>query len=138
VFASSITLTELQPPSGSSLIIPLEPPYYGSQIPRASGILRVGLSVTSGKDVSHGSLGVQLLSAAGIFGFNLPDYPSFAWQAGQSISYTVTGFQLGSPPMEITAIRALLIQGGKTITWDPPPADVLVEATFPVSYHVRH
>jgi hypothetical protein len=137
--ASSIILTELSPPSGSSLIIPLDPPYYGSQIPRSSGILRVGLSITVAGAVSQGGLGVQLLGGSGVCAFNLPDYPSWALQAGQTINYTVTGFDLWCPiPFDVTGIHAMLIQGGKTITSDPPPGDILVEATFPVSYSVRH
>jgi hypothetical protein len=136
--ASSIILTELSPPSGSSLIIPLDPPYYGSQIPRSSNILRVGLSITVAEAVSRGSLGMQLVCGASVCGFNLPDYQSFAFAAGQTVSYTVTGMQLATPPFDVTAVRAMLIQAGKTITWDPPAADIIVEATFPVSYHVRN
>lgn len=138
VAASGISLTEIAPPSGSSITIPQEPPYYGSLIPRQSGLLRVGVSVTSGADLAQASLGIQLHAGGAICGFNLPDLPSWTLQAGQSVTYTVTGFQLFCPrPFQITAIRAFL-RGPGLIQFDPPPSDILMEATFPASYTIRN
>ena len=138
VAPSSITLTELSPPSGSSITIPVDPPYYGSLIPRQSGLLRVGLSITSEKEQSQASLGVQLRSGAGICGYNLPDLPSWAFSPGQTVTYTVTGFQLICPrPFPITSIRAFL-RGPGVIELDPPASLIIVEATFPASYNVRN
>lgn len=138
VAPSGISLTEIAPPSGSSITIPQEPPYYGSLIPRQSGLLRVGVSVTSGADLAQASLGIQLNAGGAICGFNLPDLPSWTLQAGQSVTYTVTGFQLFCPrPFQVTAIRAFL-RGPGLIQFDPPPSDILMEATFPASYTIRN
>jgi hypothetical protein len=84
VVTNAITLTRLSP-SGGTIVVPEGTP-PGAFIPRNSGLLSVGLSIASGREVPWAQLNVYLLSGDSYCGQNLPDSPTWRpFAAGQTV-----------------------------------------------------
>jgi hypothetical protein len=137
---STITLTAPTPASGSTLTPVGTPP--GTFFMRGSGEFGVTVTITAGQDLAFAQLALFLLTttnASGYCGQNLPDWPTWRpFRRGQTVTYTVTGFQVFSLPCEVTGIRAVfntrddLHQGGV-----PPANFIIADTTLPVVYHLR-
>jgi hypothetical protein len=137
--------TAVSPPSGSTIVVPKEYPYIipgGVVIPRHSGLISLGLSMTSAHEVPWAQLSVYLLTGGDqrldYCGQNDPDAPT--WQfltSGWMTTYTVTGFRLYRLPCEVTGIRAMLHMRNNGLGIPPIPSETIAEATFSTSYHIR-
>jgi hypothetical protein len=133
---SRVTLVQLSPPGGTIVVPEGTPP--GAFIPRGSGLLSVGLSVTSARELPWAQLNVYLLSGDSYCGQNLPDSPT--WRplpSGQTIELAVTGFQVYRLPCDVSGIRAMLHTQDSHVLTPPPPSETVAEATFPASYQLR-
>ena len=139
----------------SSLVISTPTPAPGSTIvanqigiqwfvTRGSGQFSVPISISSDRDLPYAKLNVYLWdnTVGGTFSYcgqNIPDSP--VWQPfakGQTITVTISGFQIFRVPCNVTSIRAWfhhLIDTGGTA----PPPDSFTVATFdlPVTYTFR-
>ena len=136
VVSSAITLTQLSP-SGGTIVVPEGMP-PGAFIPRNSGLLSVGLSITSGREVPWAQLNVYLLSGDSYCGQNLPDSPTWGpFGAGQTVVYTVTGFQVYRLPCDVSGIRAMLHTRNSGLLTPPAPSETVTETTLPASYQLR-
>ena len=140
VMPSTIALTSPTPGPGTTLTLTGTPP--GAFFMRGSGQFGVTVRITAGEDLPFAQLAVFLLTngnADGYCGQNLPGWPTWRpFARGQTVTYTVTGFQVFSLPCEVTGIRAVfntrtdLHQGGV------PPAQLIVaDTTLPVVYHLH-
>ena len=137
---ASVVISASTPASGTTLSPIGTPP--GTFFNRGSGQFGVTISVTSGPALPFAQLAVFLQTASnadGYCGQNLPDWP--AWRplaAGQTTTFTVTGFQVFTLPCEVTGIRAILNTREDTHFGGIPPANLIVaDATLPVVYHLR-
>ena len=140
VAPSTVTLTSPSPAPGSTLMPIGTPP--GTFFTRGSGQFGVTVTITAGQDLPFAQLAVFLLTTqneAGYCGQNLPDWP--AWRPfarGQTVTYTVTGFQVFSLPCEVTGIRAVFNTRDDLHLGGVPPANFIVaDTTLPVVYHLR-
>lgn len=136
VVTNAITLTRLSP-SGGTIVVPEGTP-PGAFIPRNSGLLSVGLSIASGREVPWAQLNVYLLGGDSYCGQNLPDSPTWTpFAAGQTVDYAVTGFQVYRLPCDVSGIRAMLHTRNSGLVTPPTPSETVAEATFPASYRLR-
>ncbi len=141
---SRMAFTAILPPSGNTVVVPADIPANslgGVVIPRNSGLVSVGLSMTSGHDVPFARLSVYLLTggtSSQYCGLNDPDAPT--WQfltPGWTTTYTVTGFSVYRLPCDVTGIRAMLHMRDNGLFAPPTPSETVVEATSPVSFQLR-
>ncbi|MGH9139992.1 MAG: hypothetical protein ACRD2I_02490 [Vicinamibacterales bacterium] len=136
---ASITISGSTPAPGSTLTPIGTPP--GTFFQRGSGAFGVTISVTGGAELPFAQLAVFLATSDPVSpcGQNLPDWPT--WQPfakGQTINYTVTGFQVFRLPCEVTGIRAIFNTRTDVHLGGIPPADQIVaDTTLPVVYHLR-
>jgi len=141
---SRMVFTSTLPPSGSTVVVPADIPANslgGVVIARNSGLVSVGLSMTSGHDVPFARLNVYLLTGgttSEYCGLNDPDAPT--WQfltPGWTTTYTVTGFSVYRLPCNVTGIRAMLHMRNNGLFAPPTPSETVVEATAPASFQLR-
>ena len=106
--------------------------------------------ITSGRDLPFAELNVFLVTAPddqcppGSYrscscGDNIPDSPTWRpFRKGQTVTYTVTGFQV-VPPCDVIGIRAVLHTRENGPNWYPPmPSETEAEATLQATYHLIH
>ena len=134
-----LLLTNLTPQSGSSLFPTGTPP--GAFFPRGSGLFSVGLTLRSNSFWSYAGVNVYLIQA-GVgtpCGQNLPDRPTWTpFPAGQDIPLTITGFQIYRLPCEVNAIQVVLhTHQGNSNPYPLPSAEVVLDRTFPATYHLQ-
>lgn len=133
---SAVALGQLAP-SGGVIVVPVGTP-PGAFIPRSSGLLSVGLTITSGSQLPWAQLNVYLLSGDSYCGQNLPDSPTWApFGAGQTVTYAVTGFQIYRLPCDVSGIRVMLHTRNSGLLTPPAAGQTVAEATFPASYQLR-
>jgi hypothetical protein len=138
--AASVVISGSTPASGTALSPVGTPP--GTFFNRGSGQFGVTISVTSGSALPFAQLAVFLQTTSnpdGYCGQNLPDWPTWRpFAGGQTVTYTITGFQVFTLPCEVTGIRAILNTREDTHFGGIPPANLIVaETTLPVIYHLR-
>ena len=136
---SNITFGQPSPASGSTILTTGTPP--GAFIPRGSGRLSVPLTITSGRDVPWAQLYVYLLSpdfSLGYCGQNLPDAPTWGpFEKGQTVSVTITGFQVYPASCNVTGFRAILHSRNNGLLIPPTASETVAEATLTASYVIR-
>ncbi len=140
VTPSTIALTAPTPASGSTLSPIGTPP--GTFFTRGSGQFGVTVTITAGQDLPFAQLAVFLLTSGNADGFcgqNLPDWPTWRpFARGQTVTYTVTGFQVFSLPCEVNGIRAVFnTRDDLHLGGIPPASFVVADTTLPVVYHLR-
>jgi hypothetical protein len=140
VTQSTITLTSPTPASGSTLTPIGTPP--GTFFTRGSGQFGVTATITAGQDLPFAQLALFLLTSSNTSGYcgqNLPDWPTWRpFARGQTVTYTVTGFQVFSLPCEVTGIRAVFNTRDDLHSGGIPPANfIIADTTLPVVYHLR-
>ena len=133
---SGIALTSLSPAGGTIVVPEGAPP--GAFIPRSSGLLSIGLSITSAVELPWAQLNVYLLSGESYCAQNLPDSPTWRpFPSGQTVSYAVTGFQVYRLPCDVSGIRAMLHTRDSNLLTPPLPSETVADATFPTSLQLR-
>ena len=136
---SAVAVTAVSPPSGSTIAPTGTPP--GAFLPRGSGLLGATVTVTAGEDLPFARLELFLLTpdSGAYCGQNLPDSPTWRpFPKGQTITYTVTGFQIFRLPCQVTGIRAVFHTRDNPNLGGIPPANFIVaDATLPVVYGLR-
>jgi len=140
VTQSTIALMSPTPAPGSTLTPVGTPP--GTFFMRGSGMFGVTVRITAGQDLPFAQLAVFLLTTQnedGYCGQNLPDWPTWRpFARGQTVTLTVTGFQVFSLPCEVTGIRAVFNTRDDLHSGGVPPANFIVaDTTLPVVYHLR-
>ena len=141
---SRVVFTEVSPASGSRIVVPDTYPYIipgGVVLPPGSGLISVGLSLTSAHEVPWARLNVYLLTGGGssdYCGQNDPDAPTWSFlPAGWTTSVTVTGFRVYRLPCDVTGLRAMLHTRNNGLAAPPTPSETIAEATVPVSFTPR-
>jgi hypothetical protein len=137
---STIALTAPIAAPGSTLTPTGTPP--GTFFSRGSGQFGITVTLTSGQDLPFAQLALFLLTSGnpdGYCGQNLPDWPTWRpLMRGQTITYTVTGFQVFTLPCEVSGIRAILNTRDDVHVGGIPPSSLIVaDTTLPVVYHLR-
>jgi hypothetical protein len=140
VMPTTIALMSPTPAPGSTLTPIGTPP--GTFFMRGSGQFGVTVRITAGQELPFAQLALFLLTNSnedGYCGQNLPDWPTWRpFARGQTVTYTVTGFQVFSLPCEVTGIRAVLNTRDDLHSGGVPPANLIVaDTTLPVVYHLR-
>src|SRR5258706_9114819 len=135
---SSIAFTAVSPASGSTITVPREYPYIvpgGVVIPPQSGLVSVGVSITSAHEVPWAKLNVYLLTggkSSEYCGDNGPDSPTWSFlPLGWTTTYAVTGFRVYRLPCEVTGLRVMLHMRNNGSGPPPTPTETIAEATFP-------
>jgi len=133
--ASGITFGQPSPASGSTIVISGGAP-GGFFISKGSGQLSVPVTLRSTREVPWAILYVYLMrSGTDYCGQNLPDTPAWGpFPANQSISFTVSGFQVSQLPCTVVALHAMLHTRNNGLLTPPTASETVIEATFPVSY----
>jgi hypothetical protein len=136
--ASGITFGQPAPASGSTIAVSEGSP-PGAFINRSSGKLSVPLTLRSPREVPWAILYVYLIrSGTQYCGQNLPDTPAWGpFPANQSISVTVSGFQVFQLPCTVVALRAMLHTRNNGLLTPPTGSETVIEATFPVNYVIQ-
>jgi len=141
---SSMIFTGVSPVSGSTIVVPEQYPYIlpgGVVIPPHSGLISVGLSMTSAHDVPWAQLNVYLLTggqSTEYCGQNSPDSPTWSFlPSGWTTTFAVTGFRVYRLPCEVTGIRAMLHMRNNGSATPPTPTETIAEATLPLSFQIR-
>lgn len=138
----------------SSLVISTPTPAPGSTISatpigiqwfvaRGSGLFSVPIAISSDRDLPYAKLNVYLWDNSGgslsYCGQNIPDSP--VWQPfakGQTVTVTISGFQIFRVPCNVTSIRAWFHNQIDTGGLTPPPDSFTVAThNLPVTYTFR-
>src|ERR1041385_2724687 len=106
---TGITFTSETPAGSTITTIQRGVAYF---IDRGSGQLTMTMDIRSPREVPYAALWVYLLTnqnGRDYCGQNLPDAPTWGpFPANQTYTVTISGWQLGIPPCEVTAVRAML------------------------------
>jgi len=135
----SLTIATPTPSPGS--VIPLT--LNGSQyfVARGSGLFSVPITVTSDRDVPWAQLYVYLYDGTpglGYCGQNLPDAPTWGpFSKGQTVSVTISGWQVSRAPCQVTSIRAWLHTRNTGNLTPPTEAETVATGSLTVSYTFR-
>jgi len=135
----SLTIATPTPAPGS--VIPLT--LIGSQyfVARGSGLFSVPVTVTSDRDVPWAQLYVYLYDGGpglGYCGQNLPDAPTWGpFSKGQTVSVTISGWQVSRTPCQVTSIRAWLHTRNTGPLTPPTEAETVATGSLTVSYTFR-
>jgi hypothetical protein len=136
---SSVAITSTSPAAGTTLTPSGTPP--GTFFTRGSGQFGVTVTITAAQELPFAQLAVFLLTSdeATYCGQNLPDWPTWRpFMRGQTVTYTVTGFQVFRLPCEVTGIRAVFNTRDDLHFGGVPPANLIIgDSTLPVIYHLR-
>ena len=123
-------------PSAGSVIRPTN-----SFIVRESGTLSIPITATSDREVDWAALYVYLLSSDSgrdYCGQNLPDTPTWGpFRKGQTVTVTITGFQVGRMPCQVTGIRAMLHTRNSGLLTPPTASETIAEATMRIAYSLQ-
>jgi hypothetical protein len=136
----TINFRQVIPPSGSTIAV-ANGPLGGIFIVRGSGQLSIPMVIRSTRNADWAQLNVYLLTGnttSTYCGQNLPDSPTWGpWVGGRDVQVTITGFQIGRLPCDVTGIRAMLHlrQGGLLIP--PNETQTLAEGILPVQLYLR-
>lgn len=135
----NLTIGMPTPSPGS--VIPLA--LNGSQyfVARGSGLFSVPITVTSDRDVSFAQLYVYLYDGSpglGYCGQNLPDAPTWGpFSKGQTVSVTISGWQVSHTPCQVTTIRAWLHTRNTGLLIPPTDAETVATGSLTVNYTFR-
>jgi hypothetical protein len=135
----SLTIATPAPAPGS--VIPLT--LNGSQyfVARGSGLFSVPITVTSDRDVPWAQLYVYLYDGSaglGYCGQNLPDAPTWGpFSRGQTVSVTISGWQVSRTPCQVTSIRAWLHTRNTGLLIPPTEAETVATGSLTVNYTFR-
>ena len=136
---STLTIAPPAPSSGSTIHVTVGAP-PGLFIPRGSGQLSIPVTVTSAREVPWAQLYVYLMTGPNAMDYcaqNLPDAPTWApFQKGQSVTVTISGFQVARLPCEVTGIRAFLHTRNNGSLTPPISTDTVADGSMNVSYHL--
>ncbi len=106
-------------------------------VDRGSGLVSIPITVTSGREVPWAQLNVYLYNGAGeqdYCGQNLPDSPTWGpFSKGQTVSVTITGFQLGRPSCTVTSIRAYLHTRNNGLGIPPTASETVAQGSRDVN-----
>ncbi len=135
-----------------SLIVSMPTPAPGSVIPltlngsqyfvaRGSGLFSVPITATSDRDVPWAQLHVYLYDGSpglGYCGQNLPDAPTWGpFSKGQTVSVTISGWQVSRTPCQVTSIRAWLHTRNTGLLTPPTAAETVADGSLAVDYTFR-
>lgn len=136
---STVVISAVSPPSGSTIAPIGTPP--GAFLPRLSGMFGVTIAVTAGEMLPFAQLNVYLMTSDGVnyCGQNLPDSPTWrSFPGGQTITYTVTGFQVYRLPCEVTSVRAIFhTRDDPHVGGIPPVSFIVADTTMAAVYQLR-
>jgi hypothetical protein len=128
---ASLTIGNPSPASGAVQVT-------GSFIPKDSGRLAIPITVTSDREVPWAQLNVYLLTNDNPGGYcaqNLPDAPTWGpFRKGQTESVTITGFQTGRVPCQVTGIRAFLHTRNSGLLTPPTSSETVTQGTRSVTW----
>jgi hypothetical protein len=136
---STLTIAPPAPSTGSTIHVTVGAP-PGLFIPRGSGQLSIPITVTSAREVPWAQLYVYLTTGPNTMDYcaqNLPDAPTWApFVKGQSVTMTISGFQVARLPCEVTGIRAFLHTRNTGLLTPPISTDTVAEGSMNVTYHL--
>jgi hypothetical protein len=136
---STLTIAPPAPSTGSTIHVTVGAP-PGLFIPRGSGQLSIPITVTSAREVPWAQLYVYLMTGPNTMDYcaqNLPDAPTWApFSKGQSVTMTISGFQVARLPCEVTGIRAFLHTRNTGLLTPPISTDTVAEGSMNVTYHL--
>jgi hypothetical protein len=135
--SSTLTLTNISPPSGSTVRASRGTP-PGVFIDRGSGALSMDITILPAREASWAGLYVYLLTADGNYcGQNLPDAPTWGpLRAFGSERVTVSGFQVFRVPCDVLGLRAMVHTRNTGLLTPPVASETVAEATVPVSLRI--
>ena len=141
-----------EPTAVRSLVISMPTPALGSVIPttlngsqyfvaRGSGLFSIPITVSSDREVPWAQLNVYLFdgsSGLGYCGQNIPDAPTWGpFSKGQTVSVTISGFQLGHVPCQVTSVRAWLHTRNNGLGIPPTESETVANGSLDVNYTFR-
>ncbi len=130
----SLTISTPTPPPGS--VIQTTQNGINYFVARGSGLFSVPVTVTSDREVSFAQLWVYLYNDTGDYcGQNLPDSPSWGpFNKGQTVSVSISGFQISRVPCRVTSIRAWLHTRNSGLLIPPRESETVATGTLDVNY----
>jgi hypothetical protein len=136
----SLTISTPTPAPGGVIPVILN----GSQyfLARGSGLFSIPITVTSDRDVPWAQLSVYLYDGSngglGYCGQNIPDAPTWGpFSKGQTASVTISGFQFGHVPCQVTSIHAWLHIRDNGLLIPPTESETVAEGSLAVNYTFR-
>jgi hypothetical protein len=135
----SLTISTPTPAPGSIIPATLNGIQYF--VARGSGLFSVPITVSSDRDVQWAQLNVYLFdgsSGLGYCGQNIPDAPTWGpFSKGQTVSVTISGFQIGHVPCQVTSIHAWLHTRDSGLLTPPTASETVAEGSLAVNYTFR-
>jgi hypothetical protein len=141
---TSVRVTRVAPDGGGPLMLPPTLPYIvpgGVVLPKADGLMRVDVALTSAEPLSWARLNVYLLTGGTTTeycGMNDPDAPT--WRdlpAGWSTTVSITGYRVYRVPCDVTGVRVMLHWRNSGLFAPPGPEYTIAETIVPVNIPIR-
>ena len=140
----AVSVTSVSPAPGSIVTVPGSLDYIvpgGVALPPGSGLISVGVDMTSGRTAPWAQLNVYLLTGGTTTeycGQNTPDSPTWpSLTPGWTTSHTVTGFRVYNLPCEVTGVRVMLHTRNSGLLTPPTAGETIAEAVVPAGFLIR-
>ncbi|MEQ1757179.1 MAG: hypothetical protein ABL986_02595 [Vicinamibacterales bacterium] len=135
----SLVISTPTPPPGAVIPATLNGIQYF--VARGSGLFSVPITVTSDREVPWAQLRVYLYTGSqglDYCGQNNPDAPTWGpFSKGQTVSVTISGFQISRVPCEVTSIRAWLHTRNSGLATPPTESETVAAGSLAVTYTFR-
>ena len=137
VTTSRLTIGAVVPASGGTITSTGTP--TGGMILPGTGQISIPITVSAGRELPYAQLSVYLMRADGSYcAQNLPDAPTWGpFRATDTVSVTISGFQVGAPPCVVSAIRAYLHTRNNGNLTPPNASETAAEGSATANFTIR-
>jgi hypothetical protein len=132
-----LTIAAITPASGGSVTASGSIP--GAFIARGSGLVSIPMTVSAGRELPWAQLSVYLMTSDTEYcGQNLPDAPTYGpFRATDTITVTVSGFQVYRLPCQVVAVRAYLHTRNSGLLVPPNASETAAQGSVTASFTIR-
>lgn len=111
----------------------------GGLILPGTGQISIPITVSAGRELPYAQLSVYLMRADGSYcAQNMPDAPTWGpFRATDTVSVTITGFQVGAQPCVVAGVRAYLHTRNNGNLTPPNASETAAEGSATASFTIR-
>jgi hypothetical protein len=132
-----LTIGAITPAPGGSVTATGSLP--GAFIARGAGLVSIPITVSAGRELPWAQLSVYLMTSDTDYcGQNLPDAPTYGpFRSTDTVTVTISGFQVGRLPCQVTGVRAYLHTRNSGLLIPPTASETAAQGSATASFTIR-